>query len=159
MSPLPAEYCQSHGSYTRTVRTGGDCLALTILRVRCPPCRKTHALLPSFLAPYGRYPVAAHEAAVTEQAAGVPVEEAGAVFGQAVETSKRWLAFFRSRIALALGALRGALGQLGQYRWAEESSPLPELTRLCDTLCTALSLPVPVKPGRALCRGESAALP
>jgi len=42
----------SHGSYERNVITEEDSFRITIFRVKCPICGKTHALIPDFLIPY-----------------------------------------------------------------------------------------------------------
>ncbi len=117
-------------------------IVITLLRVRCLICAITHVILPSFLPPYGRYPVEAREAVVTEQAAGVPVEAAGAGFGQAVETSKRWIASFRRKISDVLGALRGALAKRGIYRADGDERPLLTLASLCVDWLGAGALPL-----------------
>lgn len=44
-----------HGSYRRTVRTGGEHVRLSILRVKCS-CGATHAILPSSIVPYSQIP-------------------------------------------------------------------------------------------------------
>ena len=41
-----------HGYYKRTVIINGIKQRVTILRVKCKSCGKTHALLPSFIIPY-----------------------------------------------------------------------------------------------------------
>ena len=123
--------CHRHGCYLRGVRDVDGLVMLSIQRVWCQVCAITHAILPSFLSPYGRYPVSAREAVVTEQGEGVAVEEAGTLAGQTVETSKRWLSAFRRVISSVLGALRGALAQRGSYQVAGNMAPLQELASLC----------------------------
>lgn len=44
-----------HGSYKRTVRTGGESVRLSILRVKCS-CGATHAILISSIVPYSQIP-------------------------------------------------------------------------------------------------------
>ena len=44
-----------HGYYSRNVITRHCIRRISILRVRCPSCGKTHAVLPSFLIPYYQY--------------------------------------------------------------------------------------------------------
>lgn len=43
-------YC--HGSYLRNMITEENTFSITIYRVKCPICGKTHALIPDFLIPY-----------------------------------------------------------------------------------------------------------
>jgi hypothetical protein len=44
-----------HGYYSRNVITKYTIERINILRVKCPSCGKTHAILPSFLIPYYQY--------------------------------------------------------------------------------------------------------
>ena len=44
-----------HGSYCRTIKTGGDSVRLSILRVKCS-CGHTHSLLLSSIVPYSQVP-------------------------------------------------------------------------------------------------------
>ncbi len=44
-----------HGYYSRNVITKYSIYRINILRVKCPSCGKTHAVLPSFLIPYYQY--------------------------------------------------------------------------------------------------------
>lgn len=44
-----------HGYYSRNVITKYYIKRVNILRVKCPSCHKTHAVLPSFLIPYYQY--------------------------------------------------------------------------------------------------------
>jgi hypothetical protein len=44
-----------HGYYSRNVITRYYIKRISILRVKCPSCGKTHAILPSFLIPYYQY--------------------------------------------------------------------------------------------------------
>ena len=44
-----------HGYYSRNVITKHYVRRINILRVKCPSCNKTHAILPSFLIPYYQY--------------------------------------------------------------------------------------------------------
>lgn len=44
-----------HGYYSRNVITRYSINRINILRVKCPSCGKTHAVLPSFLIPYYQY--------------------------------------------------------------------------------------------------------
>ena len=46
-----------HGYYKRKVKTTDGAFMLSICRVRCSECGKTHALLPSSLIPYSQIPL------------------------------------------------------------------------------------------------------
>jgi hypothetical protein len=149
--PLCDQYCHRHGSYARRVRTEDETHIILILRVHCVFCLVTHAILPSFLPPYGRYPVEAHEDVITQQANGVPLEAVGDRFSQTVETSKRWLAAFRRKTEQVVGALRAACGRRGLYLTEGDAPPLRLLASLCDAWLGA-SVP-PVYRARDRCFG------
>lgn len=46
-----------HGTYVRCVKLSAIVLHLTIRRVRCPECGKTHALIPDCLIPWSQIPL------------------------------------------------------------------------------------------------------
>ena len=43
-----------HGYYSRKLKQGDSLICLSICRVRCCVCSRTHALLPSFIVPYSQ---------------------------------------------------------------------------------------------------------
>lgn len=43
-----------HGYYSRKLKQGDSSICLSICRVRCSICSRTHALLPSFIVPYSQ---------------------------------------------------------------------------------------------------------
>ncbi len=43
---------ERHGYYSRYINISKEKIEMTILRVRCKSCGKTHAVLPSFIVPY-----------------------------------------------------------------------------------------------------------
>lgn len=57
--PVPCPDCgrntRKHGFYDRTVHARKISHSIKILRRRCANCRTTHALIPSFLIPWGRF--------------------------------------------------------------------------------------------------------
>src|SRR5690554_4509461 len=53
--PVCTGDCHWHGQYQRKVRENYEIHIITIRRVLCVTCRKTHALLPDFLRPRSRY--------------------------------------------------------------------------------------------------------
>ena len=44
-----------HGYYSRNVITLSEIYIINILRLKCPCCNKTHAVLPPFIIPYYQY--------------------------------------------------------------------------------------------------------
>ncbi len=48
----------SHGIYSRRlVNDSGDSISINIYRIKCKCCTKTHAIIPSFIIPYFKYPL------------------------------------------------------------------------------------------------------
>ena len=43
-----------HGYYNRSIKSPEGLVELSILRVRCKSCKKTHAIIPSWIIPYSR---------------------------------------------------------------------------------------------------------
>lgn len=43
-----------HGYYSRSIKLPEGLIKLSILRVRCQSCKKTHAILPCYIVPYSR---------------------------------------------------------------------------------------------------------
>lgn len=43
-----------HGYYIRSIKSPEDFIELSITRVYCKSCKKTHAILPSWIVPYSR---------------------------------------------------------------------------------------------------------
>ena len=43
-----------HACYTRAVKNDGCLVSLTIKRLKCSNCKRTHAVLPSYIVPYSR---------------------------------------------------------------------------------------------------------
>jgi hypothetical protein len=89
-----------HGWYNRLVKDDG--VRIPILRVKCPLCKKTHAVLPEFLSPYKHYSQEVHQSVieqVVEQTTSVErVEirgkEASRVW-PAIDTMRRWVRRYR----------------------------------------------------------------
>ncbi len=63
-------YRHRHGSYSRRLKLGEEEVKLDILRLYCPQCRTTEAVLPSFVVRRSPYPAGWKEAAVWEYATG-----------------------------------------------------------------------------------------
>lgn len=52
------KYCLvKHGYYKRKLKLGFETIVLSILRVKCKSCGKTHAILPDNIVPYSQIPV------------------------------------------------------------------------------------------------------
>ena len=95
--------------YWRHVRAAGRCRKIFVPRVRCGPCRVSHALLPAFVLAW-RLDVAETVGAVIGQVAGgvCGVRPAAARAGVPDTTACGWVRRFRARAA-ELGVVFAAL--------------------------------------------------
>src|SRR6266851_7461295 len=95
--------------YWRHVRAAGRCRKIFVPRLRCGPCRVSHALLPAFTLAW-RLDVAETVGAVIAQVAGsgCGVRPAAARAGVPYTTARGWVRRFRAR-GLELGAGFAAL--------------------------------------------------
>ena len=84
--------------YWRHVRAAGRCRKIFVPRLRCGPCRVSHALLPSFTLAW-RLDVAETVGAVIAQVAGgeCGVRPAAARAGVPYTTARGWVRRFRAR--------------------------------------------------------------
>src|SRR5438309_995430 len=107
--PLCAGPLVFWSGYWRHVRAGGRCPKIFVPRVRCGPCRVSHALLPAFVLA-GRLDVAETVGALIGQVAGgaCGVRPAAARAGVPYTTARGWVRRFRAR-APELGAGFAAL--------------------------------------------------
>jgi Domain of unknown function (DUF6431) len=100
--------------YWRHVRAAGRCRKIFVPRVRCGPCRVTHALLPAFVLAW-RLDVVEAVGAVIGQVAGggCGVRPAAARLGVPYTTARGWVRRFRVRapeLGVAFAALAVDLG-------------------------------------------------
>ena len=95
--------------YWRHVRASGRCRKMFVPRLRCGPCRVSHALLPAFVLAW-RLDVAETVGAVIGQVAGgvCGVRPAAARAGVPDTTARGWVRRFRARAA-ELGVVFAAL--------------------------------------------------
>lgn len=130
--------CVCHAWCERKARTGeGTFAILTLLRVKCLSCLRTHIVLPDFLQPYGRYTQHIREATIVACLGGASAETA-TVHGQAVETSRRWVARFKADVEKTAAALRSLLAQWGRFPPLGRSS-LEDLAGLCVEAAGAMA--------------------
>ena len=100
--------------YWRHVRAAGRCRKIFVPRVRCAPCRVSHALLPAFTLAW-RLDVAETVGAVIGQVAGggCGVRPASARLGVPYTTARGWVRRFRARageLGIGFAALAVELG-------------------------------------------------
>ena len=107
--------------YERSVRAGGRCHRLWIVRARCLACRVSHALLPSF-ALVGRLDVVETigQALVDVAAGGISIGGVAVRLDVPFRTVRGWVRRFRARASLwwsGFAALTVELGGAIPARW------------------------------------------
>lgn len=114
--PICNGKCHNHCWYVRKVR-GPDHIIIKILRVKCIHCKRTHAILPDFIFPKGRYSQSVREETVVDcEMKEKTQEEASQI--QTVETTRRWIKRYRETIETIVTALQSVLARLGVYKTA-----------------------------------------
>ncbi|MGB9663163.1 MAG: DUF6431 domain-containing protein [Moorellaceae bacterium] len=109
VEPYPCPACSepmwSHGFYWRKLKIPeGGAVRLPVSRYRCVNCRRTHAILPDFVAPYRHYPMLA-VAKVIEEVVEAEVPVSRATGGQDISTTSRWAKRFLGIVEQVLGSL------------------------------------------------------
>lgn len=123
--------CHSHCWYERKTR-GPNPDTIKILRVKCVQCGSTHAILPDFLFPKGRYSQTIREEVIIEcETEGKTQEEVSQ--NQSVKTTWRWIKRYRESIVTIKAALRSVLARLGNYESEVTltGSGLKQLKQIC----------------------------
>jgi len=100
--------------YWRHVRAGGRCRKIFVPRLRCAPCRVSHALLPAFVLAWRLDTAETIGAVITEVAGGAcGVRPAAARAGVPHTTARGWVRRFCGRageLGIAFAALAVELG-------------------------------------------------
>ncbi len=96
-----------HDSYTRHVHIGNEIEWITLFRVICGKCGRTHAIIPDFIRPYKHYSACDAELVLLDQEDGIPAEEIETA--ASISTIRRWVKEFKHRGQQAAGALRSIL--------------------------------------------------
>jgi len=93
----------SHGFYERKVKVEGTVSQLSIYKIKCNGCGRTHAILPNFISPRKHYSACYIELAISDIENGIAVLK---VETEAIHsTLRRWWNSFRINSVQALGAL------------------------------------------------------
>ncbi|EAX49040.1 ISChy3, orf1 [Thermosinus carboxydivorans Nor1] len=93
-----------HGAYRRSLTWGCETFVITVYRVKCCHCGRTHAILPDFIAPYRHYALPDIEEAVSRVLdRTIPVEKASKYCD--VSTVKRWVYAFKVKVNTVIGLL------------------------------------------------------
>ncbi len=120
-------------SYSRLVRVRGGSARLRLARARCRACRRTHALLPSFLIAYRRDLAPTIGTALAAAADGRGHRPLAAALGLPTETVRGWLRRARAQTAPLARILARLLGELGHLLpRPPPSGPLAWLLELLD---------------------------
>jgi len=101
-----------HATYRRSIQEGELVEQITIQRVLCKDCEKTHAVIPDFIRPYKRYSAGDSEKALRDLEQGTGVEQVETPASLA--TLRRWQAEFQGKAHEAVGALKSLLYRLHQ---------------------------------------------
>lgn len=96
-----------HATYERHVHIDETVEWLTIQRLICNECGKTHAVIPDFIRPYKHYSTGDSEMSLRDVDDGVPIEQVETA--ASISTLRRWVAEFREESRQAAGALRALL--------------------------------------------------
>jgi predicted transglutaminase-like cysteine proteinase len=111
--PICEGNCHNHCWYKRKIQEP-ELVTIMILRVKCTNCGATHAVLPDFIYPKGRYIEPVREETITgcenERKTQESVSQA-----QSVKTTQRWIARYREVIRQVNAALQSILARLGVY--------------------------------------------
>jgi hypothetical protein len=128
--PLCDQNCQSHCWYKRKIREP-ELAIIKILRVKCANknCGATHAILPDFIYPKGRYSEQMREATIIGYENEGKTQEAVSQV-QSVKTTRRWIKRYRDVIKRAIAALQSILARLRVYEFAVIGSGLEQLQQL-----------------------------
>lgn len=96
-----------HDNYSRHVHFSEEVERITICRVKCGGCGKTHAIIPDFIKPYKHYFASDIELTLRDAEAGMPVERI--ITMASIPTIKRWIREFIKLGRQAVGGLRAIL--------------------------------------------------
>lgn len=96
-----------HDDYSRHVHFGEEIEWITLYRVICSRCGKTHAIIPDFIRPYKHYSACDSELVLQDNEDGIPAQEIETA--ASISTIQRWISEFKHRGQQAVGALRSIL--------------------------------------------------
>lgn len=143
--PVCEHYCHFHGWSKRIVRDDEGAQYISVPRVKCVQCNKTHTILPDFLAPHKQYIQHIREATMQ---AGVeektPVEKIPGP--QSTVTSRRWIRGLKTMVAGLVGALTSVRARLCPRITDSMLCPIAPtvsgLLSLCKDICKILGIQI-----------------
>ena len=119
--PICGGRCHCHGWYRRWVYDGSERAQVSILRVICLNCGRTHAVVPDFIRPYGRHSQQVREKAVIAVlTTSTSPEKAGQASFVDAETVRRWVKEFKARVEQSAGGLVSILAR----HYPERAGPI-----------------------------------
>jgi len=136
--PVCSAKMSFHGWYRRKIITlDGTITRIPIARYRCPNCRKTHAILPDFVAPYRHYSQVLI-AAVVEEVVSKQVPPERVEGNQDIPTTRRWIRRFLKRCHEVIGVLESIAfrytGQIKSLLTEARSSPWEQMLAALELL-------------------------
>lgn len=124
-----------HGYYTRSLKKDDSEISLSICRVRCSHCGRTHALLPSLLVPYSQVSlqdqvsiISAYEASgdYEEIMAGTPSIDENLIASIIKRYVKHWM---EPRVSSTIYATAVFWSETpGRLTWSQQKSSCRQLT-------------------------------
>ncbi|MEN3004804.1 DUF6431 domain-containing protein [Dehalobacterium formicoaceticum] len=96
-----------HATYKRHLHIEDNVEWLTIQRVICKECERTHAVIPDFIRPYKHYSACDSEMSLRDMDNGIPVEQVET--SASISTLRRWAVEFREKSHQIAGALKALL--------------------------------------------------
>ena len=134
--PICNGRCHHHAWYDRKVREP-NIVIIPILRVKCVGCGRTHAILPDFLFPKGRYTEPIREEVIKTREHDKKTQEELSE-AQSVKTTKRWINRYHQQIERVIAALQSILARLGMYIPFIRGNPLDRLRQICEAIEAAI---------------------
>ena len=128
-----------HGSYGRTVVYKNSAERVTVARVMCHGCRRTHAVLPEGVVPYKSFAAAFVLAVLSAWASGLSNREVRGAFGIS-ETTRRRIVSDSRRSACALLACGASRAEVAAALASAGAGALPDMhlaafgARFCENV-------------------------
>lgn len=141
--PICGQYLDNHGYYERIVIHENSKDSLLIFRGKCVECKKTHAILPDFIAPYRHYAMSVISVTIEETTDElIPVELVSGP--QDICTAQRWLnrftaycneaAGYLNSIALQMtGNIPTLIGKIHSSPWQQLKAAILNLPSILST--------------------------
>ena len=107
LCPVCSSNTVFHDCYDRHIHIDEKIDWISIQRLKCLGCGKTHAVLPDFIRPYKHYSACDAEIVLRDHEEGIPVEQIETA--ASISTVIRWIKEFNHNGQQMVGALRSLL--------------------------------------------------